>query len=337
METITKTPIVPLITLKRSHVPPDTVRAGSSSLLRGMRTRLLFLSIAGLLQIHAGCCQQQECRVALNDPTYAKCAYWGNALENSGRPIINFGDSIGLGGTCLITSGGEPIRCGYIEELEQRLGGTGIANFSRAAHTAVGEVDSGFSIVGESRIVNPDAKRVYVHIGINDLRNYMEQDCSRFPLAFDPNTRTCRWASEEMRIAFFEQLETVTWNVRAIVREYQRLGIREVVVGSFHPVEQNGNYFASCRNTVCPGTDNFLCLNELIESFSIELEDMVTSLGGPNAGVYFADHFHGFPATDPGSCGITCDCAHLNCYGHEVMAQTWYEALPSVPDRNPSS
>ena len=295
---------------------------------------LSLLIALGFGQVHLGCCPQQECGVLLNDSGYRQCVYWGNTSENSNRRVVNFGDSVAVGASCLQKSGIAVTRCGYIQPLEAKLGGTQIANFSTGDYTALAEVNSGFSFVHQSVDHNPDVKRVYMHIGANDAKNYIETHCAQFPMAFNPGTQACEWVGEPYPSEWYAELSVIVGNVRSIVQEYQTYGnpgiVREIIVGSLHPVEETGDHLGGCRG-ICPGTQHYRCLNEILETAAVELENMVASLGGASAGVYYADHFHDFPVQEPAPCSISCDCAHPNCHGHDLMAQIWYDALPTVP------
>ena len=295
---------------------------------------LSFLISLIVSQVHVGCCPQQECSVLLNDRGYGQCVYWGNPVENSNRLAVNFGDSVAVGASCLQKSGFAVTRCGYIQPLETKLGGTQIANFSTGDYTALAEVNSGFSFVRQSVDHNPDVKRVYMHIGANDAKDYIETHCPRFPMVFNPVTQTCEWAPEPYPSEWYAELSVIVGNVRSIVQEYQTYGnpgiVREIVLGSLHPVEENGDYIGNCKG-ICPGTQHYRCLNEVLETAAVELENLVESMGGATSGIYYADHFHGFPDQEPAACTISCDCAHLNCHGHDLMAQIWYNALPTVP------
>jgi len=261
----------------------------------------------------AACCPQPECRNTA-DGQFLPCVFEGDDAGNSGKPHVNFGDSVAVGGWC---SG----NCGYIGRLEQ-LTSTEIANFGIAGHTAEDEVNGGFARVDESMTHNPGATRAYIHIGGNDLQYWIRAHTTQAPLPADgcavgPDLQT-------------EMEETVAY-VRQIAQRYRvDHGVAEVVIGSVHPVEEAAQHKLSCqaffKNWGCDPTA-YECLNELLELYSDGVQAMVDSLGGPAAGYHFADHFQGF-AADPPECSISCDCVHLNCCGHDTMADIWYAAAP---------
>ncbi len=267
-----------------------------------------------------GCCPQPECK-NLDTSQFQQCIFDFNPVENSNKDHICFGDSIAVGGWCSST-------CGFIEELE-RLTDTEIANFGIGGHTADKEVGGWkhkkrgnfepFARVDLSVEKNPGARRVYMHIGGNDLQYFLRQNPAEAPVPADD----C-FISDALAVKMVE----ITENVRLIAERYRYFHeIPEVVIGSVHPIEETAVHGLSCKEMfqACSGQGCHLCLNELLEYFSFVLEDMTEAMGGAEEGIYFADHFHEFPEA-PGPCSVCCDCLHLNCQGHIMMAQIWYDA-----------
>ncbi len=272
---------------------------------------ILFTVFALAALTLVACCPQSECR-NLSEGQFLPCVYEGDAAGNSGKTVVNFGDSVAVGGWC---SG----NCGYIGRLET-LTGDEIANFGIAGHTAEREVADGFARVDESMTHNPGAARAYVHIGGNDLQYWLRQHPALAPL---PGDGCVAGADLEAEVA-----QTLGY-VEQIARRYREdHGVAQVVIGSIHPVEEQAQHRGSCKAFFASwgcDPDAYQCLNELLETYSDGVTALVDSLGGEAAGYVYADHFHGFEA-DPPECSISCDCVHLNCCGHDTMADIWFAA-----------
>jgi hypothetical protein len=296
-----------------------------------------------------GICSQPECWTPKE--SFEKCNYMLHRADtnpynqrNMGKDFAIFGDSIAAGGWCYEEDqGGNPTRCGFREPLESLLQGNLIAGFGFAGHTAENEVNGwtyphpdvgelpGFAIVDKSVEKNPGAKRVYIHIGGNDIVDWLEVNMASVPM---PSACT-------INTHLSGRLDAVGNYVSQIVERYiYQHSVPEVVVGSVHRLELNrpGNAF-SCYQIFCPKCgDCYQCMNDVLAEFSSRLSQRVDDLnqeyrtqhpGSPDV-VFFADHFAGF-GPNLADCEISCDCVHLNCNGHNGMADIWWQARPVVP------
>jgi len=264
-----------------------------------------------------GCvvCANPDCHIP--HETFASCSYPASPGENTGRDAVTIGGSVVLGVACYLEPGGAA--CGFIPFLEE-LTGLEIANFGRQYFTAAAAVGGlvPYARVDNSVRVNPEAVRAYVLLGGNDVIQYFLAHVDEAPVPEDG----CL-----LRQSVVDQMEKVLGNVRKVVERYRVFhGIPEVVVGSQPPVGESSRACNSCRlwaEQYCG--DCSQCLNEVLGAWSDMVAGMVAELGGPAAGIFFADHFHGFPE-DPRQCELFCDCPHPNCIGQERMAEIWYEA-----------
>jgi hypothetical protein len=262
-------------------------------------------------------CPQDECFTPKQ--SFADCVYPNNPQENTNKKYIVFGPSSAAGGWCYEKDG--MLKCGFIQRLEE-LTGEQIANFSLAALTVSDQVENGYAWLDESLSNNPDAERVYLIMGGVDLVHHVFDHPEEAPR---PST-DCQIDPEATLLT-----DTVDM-VRLLVLHYKENGIQDVIVGSFPPVEELADHPLSCKSAAeSHGADPLWrvneCFNEVLEEFSFLLYAMVLDLGGPAAGIHFADHFHGFPA-DPSECSFFCDCGHLNCAGHDLIAEIFYNAEP---------
>ena len=262
-------------------------------------------------------CPQDECFTPKQ--SFANCVYPNNPQENTNKKYVVFGPSSAAGGWCYEKDG--VVKCGFIQRLEE-LTGEQIANFSLAALTASDQVENGYVWLDESLANNPDAERVYLIMGGVDLIHHVFDHPEEAPR---PNTG-CQIDPGATLLT-----DTVD-NVRLLVLHYKENGIQDVIVGSFPPVEESADHPFSCKSgTESRGADPLWrvheCYNEVLEEFSFLLFAMVQELGGAAAGIHFADQFHGFP-TNPSECSFFCDCGHLNCTGHDLMAEIFYSAEP---------
>ena len=262
-------------------------------------------------------CPQDECFTSKQ--SFANCVYPNNPQENTNKKYIVFGPSSAAGGWCYEKDG--ILKCGFIQRLEE-LTGEQIANFSLAALTASDQVANGYAWLDESLTNNPDAERVYLIMGGVDLIHYF----------FDHPEEAPRPSADCQIDPGATLLTDTVDNVRLLVLHYKENGIQDVIVGSFPPVEELADHMYSCKagaenNGADPLWRVQECFNEVLEEFSFLLFAMVQELGGAAAGIHFADHFHGFPA-NPAECSLFCDCAHLNCTGHDLMAEIFYNAKP---------
>lgn len=285
------------------------------------RLRIVWCFLAGSLILLSGplsCnCPNQECSTPKE--SFANCVYPNNPQENTNKKYIVFGPSSAAGGWCYEKDG--VLKCGFIQRLEE-LTGEQIANFSLAALTASGEVENGYTRLDESLSNNPDAERVYLILGGVDLVHHL----------FDYPEEAPRPSTDCQIDPGATLLTDTVDNVRLLVLRYKESGIQDVIVGSFPPVEESADHSFSCKSGAeshgaDPSWRVHECLNEVLESFSFLLYAMVQDLGGPAAGIHFADHFHGFP-TNPSECSLFCDCGHLNCTGHDLLADIFYSAGP---------
>jgi hypothetical protein len=265
-----------------------------------------------------GCvvCPNPDCHIP--QETFASCAYPANPQENTGREAITIGGSVVLGVACYEETGGA--RCGFIPALEE-LTGMQIANFGQQYFTAAAAVGGlvPYARVDNSVRLNPDATRVYLLLGGNDVIQYFLAHVDQAPLPEDG----CL-----LKQAVQEQMRNILSDVRLVVERYRTYhGIPEVVVGSQPPVGESSRACNSCRlwaEKYCGNCSQ--CLNELLGTWSDLVAGMVNDMGGAAAGIFFADHFHGFPE-DPGQCALFCDCPHPNCIGHDLMAGIWDAAM----------
>ncbi len=317
----------------------------SAKLLISIATMSLFAVWVAGCTCPSQCQKAPECEPSSGWATQVQCTYLTGTSpycrddsdpinqENMNKEVIVFGDSIAAGYNCLEQNGTK--KCGFVSELETLLGQE-IANFGLTTFMAKQEVEGGWSLpveMGggtctvsgptpfwrshEALEKNPDASLVFVHIGTNDVFNYAFSHLSDFP-----KPPTCTLSS-----AFLSALDTIVSHVRAIVEEFQVLGIPKIVVGSFPPVEENSYDWCTFASPLCGNC--YLCVNEVFEIFSNKLALMVQSMGGPGAGVSFADHFHGIVVPSPyNGCNLHCTTVHLNCLGYEQMAQIWASAVP---------
>lgn len=266
-----------------------------------------------------GCvvCPNPDCHIP--HETFASCAFPANPQENTGKDAIAIGGSVVLGAACIRELGGA--RCGFIPALEG-LTGLEIANFGQQYFTAAVAVRGlvPYARVDRSVQTNPNAVRAYVLLGGNDVIQYLVTHVDEAPLPEDG----CLLKEPVM-----EHLRKVLADVRLVVERYRAYhGVREVVVGSQPPVEPSSRACNSCRlwaESFCG--DCSQCMNKLLGTWAEMVAGMVTEMGGPAAGIFFADHFHAFPE-DPGECELFCDCPHPNCIGHDLMAEIWYGAVP---------
>jgi len=260
-------------------------------------------------------CPNPDCHVP--HESFASCSYPASRDQNTGREAVVIGGSVVLGVACYREPGGAA--CGFVPGLE-RLTGLGVANFGQPYFTAAAAVGGlvPYARVDTSVRVNPDAVRAYVLLGGNDVIQYFVTHVDQAPRPGDG----CR-----LKPAAVEEMEKTLGNVRRVVERYRlHHGVPEVVVGSQPPVGEASRACNSCRmwaERTCG--DCSQCLNEVLGTWSDMAAGMVAELGGPAAGIFFADHFHGFPE-DPGECELYCDCPHPNCIGQDLMAEIWYEA-----------
>lgn len=262
-------------------------------------------------------CSQDECFT--QKEAFANCVYPNNPQENTNKKYVLLGPSSAAGGWCYEKDGVQ--KCGFVQRLEE-LTGEQVANFSLAALTVSDQVENGYVWLDESLANNPDAERVYLIMGGVDLIHHALDHPEEAPR---PSTG-CQIDPEATLLT-----DTVD-NVRLLILHYMENGIQDIVVGSFPPVEELADHSFSCKQGVeNKGADPLWrineCFNEVLEEFSFLLFAMVQDLGGAAAGIHFADHFHGFPA-NPSECSLFCDCGHLNCTGHDLMAEIFYSARP---------
>ncbi len=281
-------------------------------------TSLLLAGALALLGTLPSCiCPNRECYTLQG--AFANCVYPGNPEENTNKKYILLGPSSAAGGWCYQKDG--VVKCGLIQRLEE-LTGEQIANFSLAALTASGVVENGYGRLDDSLLLNPGAERVYLMMGGYDVVSYFYDHPEEAPRPganchFDP-------------CAPF--LTDVIDSVRLLALRYKENGIQELIVSSFPPVEELGDHPFSCKSVaVNRGAEAAWlineCFNEVLEALSFLLYDMVQELGGAEAGIHFADPYHEFPA-EPAECSLYCDCGHLNCEGHDLMAEIFHDALP---------
>jgi len=316
----------------------------------GASARIPLVVILLYALVSSGCtcpgqCQKDaECEPSSGWNTQVQCTYLSGPppycrddsdpinQENMNKDVIVFGDSIVSGYNCLEKDGVK--KCGFVSSLENLLGRE-VADFGLISFMAQQEVQGGWSLpiemgggtcvvsgsapfsrTHESLEKNPAASLVFVHIGANDVFNYAFSHLSEFP-----RPPACVVTS-----GFLSALDTIVSNVRAIVEEYKRLGVPQVVVGSFPPVEENSYDWCTFAGPLC-GTC-YLCVNDLFEVFSDKLATMVQAMGGGEAGVFFADHFHGILLPNPYTgCDLHCTHVHLNCLAYEQMAEIWASAI----------
>jgi len=113
---------------------------------------------------------------------------------------------------------------------------------------------------------------------------------------------------------------------RRSVRHYKR---KELTKKDIDKILEAGRYTATGSNSqniryiviTDPGK-----IDQLRE-MTLPVMMKIFSTAGKFASLPFADHFNRFPFDDLGACSISCDCLHLNCYGYELMADVWYDAL----------
>lgn len=256
-------------------------------------------------------------------------------LRNMDREAIVFGDSAAAGYSCYQDENG--VQCGFIRELETLLGKE-IANFgvatlrseeplqtggwSRKAEVAgrdcVLATGAAFYWVDKSVEKNPEADTVFIHIGGNDILAHVFEDVLNPFLSSIPKPPECM-LNQPMK----DFLKKIAVNVEQIVARYDQLGIKNVLVGSVAPAEEDSADW--CR-LGSPLGNAHLCVNEVLERLSQEFASMVTTYNG-NAKVYLADHFHEISMTNSDGCEIHCDPIHPNCNGHKEMARVFAEAL----------
>ena len=254
------------------------------------------------------------------------CTWPGNEEDNSGKESITIGGSLVEGWTCYMTDSGR--QCGFIGELE-KLSGMEIANFAYKGASTKGVVEGEqgvpFSRVDASVTNNPDAKRVYILIGGNDIFNFVKDNIDLAPRPGDD----CR-----LNEAVAGMMEETIRNLRLIIERYRVFhGIQQVVVGSSPPMEEQSDTCFSCKQLMELFSCNqcHLCLNEMLGVWADMLEDLAAEMGGAGAGIFYADHFSAFPQ-DPSACSLYCDCAHLNCGAFMKMAEVWNDSVTEVPD-----
>lgn len=262
-------------------------------------------------------CPNQECWTQREE--FAECVYPNSPQENTNKRYIVLGPSMAAGGWCHKKDG--VLKCGFIQKLEE-LTGEEIANFSLAALTAKGLVEDGYGRLNESVSNNPGAQRVYVMAGGVEIIHFFFDHPEEAPR---PSTG-CQLDPLESLLS-----ETIA-NLRLLVLQYKQLGVQEVIVSSFPPVEESAGHALSCKAAILtkgadPDWRLHECLNEGLEYYAFLIQAMVQDLGGTGAGIRFADPFHAFPI-DPSECSLFCDCGHPNCEGHDLIAEALYAAAP---------
>jgi hypothetical protein len=261
-------------------------------------------------------CPNPDCHIP--HETFASCGFPATPDENTGKDAVAIGGSVVLGTACYGEAGGA--QCGFIPALEE-FTGLQIANFGQQYFTAAAAVGGlvPYARVDNSVRVNPDTVRAYVLLGGNDAIQYLLTHVDQAPMPDDG----CRLFEPVLA-----QMQKILADVRRVVERYRvHHGVPEVVVGSQPPLGESSNACNSCRvwaERFCG--DCSQCLNELLGAWSEMVAGMVAEMGGPAAGIYFADHYHGFPE-DPGECLLFCDCPHPNCIGHNRMAEIWHGAV----------
>ncbi len=265
-------------------------------------------------------CSRPECCVdGFVNPA---CNYPDNLPDNTDQGAVAIGGSVVMGCCCFAWgTASSPFRCGFIPCLEE-LTGRQIANFGKQGQTIASEVNGlkKFVHVDTSIAVNPNATRVYILMGANDVILNLLRNAPDFP-----RPGNCCRLSDEL----IEPLRNTVSGMQRIVERYRvHHGVPQVVVASQPPVEEGSDAPKSCKtwtSEFC--SDCYLCINEVLEVWSLMLADMVHALDGPENGIFFADLYRAFPQ-DPTECSLYCDCVHPNCIGMERIAEALHEAVP---------
>ena len=222
---------------------------------------------------------------------YLQCIYPFNKEQNVGKQAIAMGGSNVMGVGCYHETAEGP-QCGFVPALEARTG-MEIANFG-FPYLSAGMASTIWTRVDRSARLNPDATRVYLMTGGNDLIQAFLLHRGEAPL---PETGC------ELSDWVVGMIDKTLDDVRRIVERYKkRHKIPQIVVASTAPIGEDSLGCNSCASQIRPICgDCVYCINQLLGYWSERLNALLDSMGGAEAGIYFADMYSGF---SPGPRGL---------------------------------